>query len=569
MSIYKDILSLIPKELRVRSFVVLVLVFIGMVLEMLGVSLIIPIFSLILNSENSNFAQFLNFLPESLYPESTTELIYLSLSALILIYLLKAIYLSFLSFVQSRFVFSLQANISNRLFETYLKQPYTFHLNSNSAYLIRNVTTETQVLVEATFISFMLIVNELVVITGLVILMFFLTPLKASILLGIVLLGGLIIQILSKDLLLKWGEVRQNNEGKKIKSAQEGLGGIKDVLVLNRKDEILNKFSNSVNSATKASANRYAVQQFPRLWIEVLGIIALMIMILIDLLQGVPSVELISGVAFIAAIAFRIMPSSNRFLSSIQSIKFSTPIVRLLKNELSIERESQNSSKEIPFIFEDNIIIKDLCFGYDAKNLIINNLSLEIQKGMNLGIVGTSGAGKSTFVDLILGLHEPSSGIFTIDGIDLFSNLRGWQAIIGYVPQNIFLSDDTLRRNIAFGLADEDINENDIDYAINLSQLGDLVSNLDDGVDTLMGERGVRLSGGQKQRIGIARALYQRPKILILDEATSSLDLETEADVMKSIYSLDKSITIIIIAHRLSTLDNCDRIVTLSNGKVQ
>lgn len=569
MSIYKDILSLIPNELRVRSFVVLVLVFIGMVLEMLGVSLIIPIFSLILNSENSNFSQFLNFLPESLYPESTNELIYLSLSALILIYILKAIYLSFLSFVQSRFVFSLQANISNRLFETYLKQPYAFHLNSNSAYLIRNVTTETQVLVEATFISFMLIVNELVVITGLVILMFFLTPLKASILLGTVLLGGLIIQILSKDLLLKWGEIRQSNEGKKIKSAQEGLGGIKDVLVLNRKDEILNKFSNSVNTATKASANRYAVQQFPRLWIEFLGIIALMIMILIDLLQGVPSVELISGVAFIAAIAFRIMPSSNRFLSSIQSIKFSTPIVRLLKNELSMERESPNSSNEIPFIFEENIIIKDLCFGYDAKNLIINDLSLEIQKGMNLGIVGTSGAGKSTFVDIILGLHEPSSGIFKIDGIDLFSNLRGWQAIIGYVPQNIFLSDDTLRRNIAFGLADEDINENDIDYAINLAQLGHLVSNLDDGVDTLMGERGVRLSGGQKQRIGIARALYQRPKILILDEATSSLDLETEADVMKSIYSLDKSITIIIIAHRLSTLNNCDKIVTLSNGKVQ
>ena len=569
MSIYKDILSLIPKNLRFRSFVVLVLVFIGMVLEMLGVSLIIPIFTLILNSENLDFEQYFYFLPKSLYPESTAELVYLSLSALILIYILKAIYLSFLSFVQSRFVFSLQANISNRLFETYLKQPYAFHLNSNSAYLIRNVTTETQVLVEATFISFMLIVNELVVITGLVILMFFLTPLKASILLSTVLLGGLIIQILSKDLLLKWGEIRQSNEGEKIKSAQEGLGGIKDVLVLNRKDEILSKFANSVNTATKASANRYAVQQFPRLWIEVLGIVALMIMILIDLLQGVSSIELIPGVAFIAAIAFRIMPSSNRFLSSIQSIKFSTPIVRLLKNELSMESQSINSSQETPFIFEENIIIKDLCFGYDAKNLIINDLSLEIQKGMKLGIVGTSGAGKSTFVDLILGLHQPSSGIFKIDGIDLFANLRGWQAIIGYVPQNIFLSDDTLRRNIAFGLADEDINENDIDYAIKLAQLGGLVENLDDGVNTLMGERGVRLSGGQKQRIGIARALYQRPKILILDEATSSLDLETEEDVMKSIYSLDKSITTIIIAHRLSTLNNCDRIVTLSNGKVQ
>ena len=292
-------------------------------------------------------------------------------------------------------------------------------------------------------------------------------------------------------------------------------------------------------------------------------------MILIDLLQGVSSVELIPGVAFIAAIAFRIMPSSNRFLSSIQSIKFSTPIVRLLKNELSMESQSINSSEDTPFIFEENIIIKDLCFGYDAKNLIINDLSLEIQKGMKLGIVGTSGAGKSTFVDIILGLHQPSSGIFKIDGIDLSANLRGWQAIIGYVPQNIFLSDDTLRRNIAFGLADEDINENDIDYAIKLAQLGGLVENLDDGVNTLMGERGVRLSGGQKQRIGIARALYQRPKILILDEATSSLDLETEEDVMKSIYSLDKSITTIIIAHRLSTLNNCDRIVTLSNGKVQ
>jgi ABC-type multidrug transport system fused ATPase/permease subunit len=206
-------------------------------------------------------------------------------------------------------------------------------------------------------------------------------------------------------------------------------------------------------------------------------------------------------------------------------------------------------------------------FFYDLNNCIINCISIDIKKGQKIGIIGTSGAGKSTFVDLILGLHKPNEGTIKVDDLNILDNLKGWQSILGYVPQIIFLSDDTLKSNIAFGVPNSEININDVLYALKLAQLEDFVSNLSDGIDTPVGERGVRLSGGQRQRIGIARALYRRPKLLVLDEATSALDTHTEREVMKSIYSLNDSITILIVAHRLSTLDGCENIIKLTNGK--
>ena len=206
-------------------------------------------------------------------------------------------------------------------------------------------------------------------------------------------------------------------------------------------------------------------------------------------------------------------------------------------------------------------------FYYELNKPIIDSTSIEIKKGQKIGIIGSSGAGKSTFVDLILGLHEPLAGTIKVDDVNIIDNLKGWQSILGYVPQTIFLSDDSLKSNVAFGVPYSDINVDDVLYAIKLAQLDDFVSGLTEGIDTLLGERGVRLSGGQRQRIGIARALYRRPKLLVLDEATSALDTQIEKEVMKSIYSLDDSITILIVAHRLSTLDGCDDIIMLENGK--
>lgn len=569
MNIYKTIFSLIPKNFRIRSLVVLILVFIGMILETLGVGLIIPVFSLILDVNKLSEYSFFQSIISTFAITNNNYLVYFSLGILIFIYIIKAFYLSILAWVQARFVYDLQADISRNLFSTYIKKPYSFHLKKNSAYLLRNVTTEAQQLTEAAFLSMMLIINEVIVIFGLVMLMFFLTPQKALILFSIVLIGGFTIQMLTKNLLVNWGAKRQLSDGLKIKAAQEGLGGIKDIKVLGRESEILERFYTHVNIASTASANRNAVQQYPRIWIEFLGIISLMIIVLVDLISGTSPIDIIPGVAFIAAIAFRIMPSANRFLSAIQSLKFSTPVVQLFKDELDLNNDSIILSDHEPLKFEESIKLNNLTFSYNQKEIILNNISLEVFKGKKIGIVGSSGAGKSTFVDLLLGLHHPSEGNIEVDGSNIFENIGGWHEILGYVPQTIFLSDDTLRRNIAFGLSDSQIDDNNISYAIKLSQLDNFVKQLDDGVETVLGERGVRISGGQRQRIGIARALYRKPKLLILDEATSALDNDIEKDVMNSIYSLDTSITILIIAHRLSTLEGCDKIITLANGIIQ
>jgi ATP-binding cassette, subfamily B, bacterial PglK len=568
MNVYKSIFGLIPLKLRMRSFIVLMLVFFGMIMEMLGVGLIIPVFGLVLNTDKLAEYSFFQYLISTFSINDYTYLIYLSLGSLIIVYVFKAIYLSGLAWIQARFVFDLQANISNKLFSLYLRQPYSFHLRRNSAYLIRNVTIETQQLVESAFLSTMLIVNELVVITGLVVLMFILTPSKALVFVSILFVGGILIQVLTKNLLLKWGRIRQVSDGLKIKMAQEGLGGIKEIIVLGRENDILGKFKRQVNIVAEVSANRNAIQQYPRIWIEFLGIISLIFIIILDLLNGLKPIDIIPDVAFIGAIAFRIMPSANRLLSAIQSIKFSTPVVSLIKEELNLITSEDTVQNKGEVVFEDNIKVDNISFFFEANSPVIENVSFEIKKGQKVGIIGSSGAGKSTFIDLILGLHKPSAGVIKVDDVEITDNLRGWQSIIGYVPQTIFLSDDTLRANIALGVLDSEIIEDDVLHAIKLAQLDDFVSEIDEGIETVLGERGVKLSGGQRQRIGIARALYRRPKLLVLDEATSALDNKIEKEVMASIYSLDASITILIVAHRLTTLDGCNEIITLANGKL-
>lgn len=546
----------------------LVLVFFGMFVEMLGVGIILPVLALILNANKLAENTFVQFLITLFSIKDYGYLVYLALGSLVLIYLVKALYLNWLALVQARFVFALQANISCRLFSLYLQQPYSFYLKRNSAYLIRNVTTETQQLVESALLSLMLIINELIVIIGLIILMLLLIPVKGLVLLGTIIFGILIIQTQTKNLLFQLGRDRQANEGLKIKAAQEGLGGIKEIRILGKENDILSKFAMYVNIVAKVSAKRNAVQQYPRIWIEFLGVIALIIIIMLDLLKGMQAVDIIPDIALIGMISFRIMPSFNRLLSAFQSINFSIPVVSLIQEELLLPGSIYKNEDKTELIFKNDIKIKNLTFHYEKHNQLIQNISFEIKKGQMIGIIGSSGAGKSTFVDLILGLHKPLTGTIKVDDVNIQDSLKGWQSILGYVPQTIHLSDDTLKSNVAFGVPNADININDVLCALKLAQLENFVLELKDGIETILGEKGVRLSGGQRQRIGLARALYRKPKLLVLDEATSALNTEIEDEVMKSIYSIQDSITILIVAHRLSTLNGCDKIFVLENGKL-
>jgi ABC-type multidrug transport system fused ATPase/permease subunit len=311
------------------------------------------------------------------------------------------------------------------------------------------------------------------------------------------------------------------------------------------------------------------LSQIPRLWLETIGVIGLAMLIGAVVFRSGRPADVLPTVGLFAAAAFRVIPSANRLMTSLQFIRYSDAVVVLIGREL-LGVDNASKVETLPVSFLREIILEGVSYSYpSSKSPTIKNINITIKRGECIGLIGPSGAGKSTLVDILLGLLIPNQGSINVDGINIKNRLRGWQDLIGYVPQSIFLTDDTLAGNIAFGLADDDISENAIWAAVRLAQLESFVESLPDGIQTYVGERGIRLSGGQRQRIGIARALYHNPQVLVFDEATSALDSKTEGGVMDAITALKKVRTIIIIAHRLSTIENCDVVYSMSNGSIE
>jgi len=340
------------------------------------------------------------------------------------------------------------------------------------------------------------------------------------------------------------------------------------ILIQNREKDFINQYSihNAKGYAIGQMIN--TLKAMPRLLLEFLAVAAIVIVFLVMLAQGSKIESILPVLAFFAVTAFRLMPSANRILGAVQNVHYHLPVINVLFLDMLLPIINKKS-KELPVLFNKKIEISKIGFKFEnTSEPVIKDMSFKINYGELIGIIGPSGSGKSTLVDIILGLLKPSSGEILIDGLDINKNLRGWQNNIGYVPQSIYLTDDTLRRNVAFGLANENISEVAVNKAIKAAQLEGFIKDLPDGLDTVVGEHGVRLSGGQRQRIGVARALYHDPSVLVLDEATSSLDTETEAGVMDAIEALKGNKTIIIVAHRLSTVENCARIYKLKKGLV-
>ena len=299
-------------------------------------------------------------------------------------------------------------------------------------------------------------------------------------------------------------------------------------------------------------------------------VVTLSLIIIFSSINGVSPANIIPTLALFGAAAFRLLPSANRILASLQSLRFNMVVVDTLEKELRLEEFMDLQKEDVSSIDDFNELdVNDLVYIYPGQdNKIFDRQSLQIRRGQRVGVIGESGSGKTTFINIILGLIEPTSGSVTIDGLNLFERKRAWQKNLGYVPQEVFLDDDSLKKNIAFGVKEQDIDLAQVHKCLEQSQLKSFVDNLENGIETVIGERGSKISGGQKQRIGLARALYNSPKILVLDEATSALDTQTESEVMKSVYSLDNELTIIIVAHRLSTLEQVDRLIKLENGKL-
>ena len=347
------------------------------------------------------------------------------------------------------------------------------------------------------------------------------------------------------------------------------MGGVKDVKLLGREDDFLDVFQKHNSNSARMWKLQTTLQNLPRLMFEMLAIIALAILVLTMLYMGRDINSIVPILGLFAAAAFRMMPSITRVLVSLQALRYRFSAIDTLYEELNVESIKKTGEEVGSSRFMSELTLENVVYHYPSnKASVLNNISLTIKKGESVGFIGMSGSGKSTLVDVILGLLTPTSGTVYVDGLNIQKNLRGWQNQIGYVSQSIFLTDDTLRRNVAFGIADKDIDEAAVLRAIKMAQLDELVSSLPAGIDTIVGERGILLSGGQRQRIGVARCLYHDPEILVLDEATSSLDNSTEKMVMDSITALHGKKTVIIVAHRLSTVEHCDNVFRLKNGQI-
>ena len=569
MKSVRRILDLLGSGRRGSLFLLLALMFIGMLLETASIGLFIPALALMTEPDIGAKYPMVNPLLDWLGNPDTTILVTWGLMLLIVVYVFKNLFLGFLAWWQARFVFDVQAALSQKLFDGYLRQPYAFHLQRNSAELIRNVTGEVLQFTVRTLLPLMTLVTEGLVLIGISCLLLFVEPLGAVVIILALGVSGCAFYLAFKSRLVVWGEARQYHDGQRIKHLQQGLGGAKDVILMGREEGFLKSYDTHNKGVTRYSRLEHVLQYVPRLFLETLAVAGLAILILTMLAQGRTIESLIPTVGLFGAAAFRLMPVANRVLGSMQRLRFSLPVVNVLHSELAGVRTPAAAAAAVSSPFVSDLTLKNVGYAYpDSSRTTLHDVNLTIKKGSSVGFVGESGAGKSTLIDTILGLLTPSEGVVLLDGVDIQENLRGWQKQIGYVSQSIFLTDDTLRRNIAFGLADDEIDEKAIDSAIAAAQLQQHVDSLPDGKDTIFGERGIRLSGGQIQRIGIARALYHDPQVLVLDEATSALDTATERSVLEAIEALHGAKTIIIVTHRLSTVERCDELFRLEHGRI-
>lgn len=566
------ILKLLNGKQKKSIFYLLVLLLVGMVFEILGIGVLLPIMTAITEPESLMKFELIDRVLKLFNINTTDQFIAFSLFLLVALYTLKSFFLLYLSFFQNRFIANLVSSLSNDLFENYLNRDYLYHVKKNSSELIKNFQVEINGFSHYLVSSLQLMTESILAFSVFCTLLYI--ELKGTILV-VLFFGVLSISFhqIAKNKSKKWGDQRAVNDSQISKTIIEGLSGIKEILVLGRQIY----FQNNLFEFNKIKANldvkAMTIRQVPRYYLELLSVISLVcfIAVLIANDQNLSDIIVILGV-FIGA-TFRMLPSVNRILSSLQKVKYHSSSLNIILDEFNQlntnQKESKIESTQI-IDFNESFELKNLSFHYDKSNQILNKINLKIKKGEKIGIVGLSGAGKTTLINIIVGLIKQTSGDIFIDNKLLENrNLNSWKSKIGYVPQDVYLMDDSIKSNIAFGVRTNSIDNEKINSALKQSQLMTFVNSLPKKEDTNVGERGVQLSGGQRQRIGIARALYNNSEILVLDEATSALDQKTELDFIQAVNNIKGDKTILIITHRLSTIENCDKIFKIENGDLK
>ncbi len=555
---------------KVRLLILTIIIFIGSFVEMLGVSAILPLVNVVMDptviDNNKYFLMIKNLVGIS---DVKGFIVFLSM-VLVFVYFIKNIYVAVMYDLQYRFTYNNQRRLASKMLDCYMNQNYLFHVENNVAELQRNVTSDVTQFFCAV-LAMLNLITEVSVCLVIVIFLLFTDVFTTLCVAFIVLLFAVFFALFYRKILVKKGIASRNASIKMNRWILTAFTGIKDIKVLSRERFFLNEFDSAYCSYATEQRKQMLMGVLPRPIMETVCVCGLLLTMAIRIYNGVDLHSFIPILSVFAVAAFRMLPSFNRITNSMSSISFNKPSVDAVYNDLqyidTLPEVKKGKDRVESITFDKSLLLNHITFQYpNTSKVILNDVSLDIQKNTSVAFIGTSGSGKSTLADVILGILLPQTGMVTIDGHDIYQNISGYHRLVGYIPQVIYLMEGTIRENVAFGIPSKDVSEEKVWKALKQAQLDEFVKELENGIDTNIGDRGLRLSGGQRQRIGIARALYHNPQILVLDEATSALDNSTENAVMNAIDSLQGEKTLIIIAHRLTTIKNVDYIYEVEDG---
>ena len=557
------------KKQQIKFLFLFGLIVVSGFLELIGISLILPFINVVMNPEIIMTNRYLNFVYNFFHITDTTNFLIFLAFVLIASYIFKNLYMLVVYYFQYKVLYNAQKDISLQLIRYYVNQPYSYHLNINTSEMVRIVTDDTSRCSDFLTNAFFML-TEFIVLLLVISFLFYINKTVTFILVVLFICIFLVIFKILKPRLKIFAKNNQKYHAGMIKWIQQSLGAIKDIKILQKEQFFINKYYDSSVKYTSAQKHFHFLEQFPRLLIESFVVSIILSVIIYLLYKGIDASTIIIQMAVFAMAAFRLMPSMNRMQVALNALMYYMPSINVVYRDLKNTRVSgylkEDENKQLNM--EKDVLINNISYKYpNTEKYIFKNVSFSIKRGKSIGFVGPTGAGKTTIIDVILGLLNPTDGSITIGGIDVHKNKNNWFSKIGYVPQFIYLTDDTIKNNILF-YDDENVDEEKLNIVIEQAQLKEFIESLPKGLDTIVGERGIRLSGGQRQRIGIARALYKKPEILVLDEATSALDNETEKAVMQAIEHLYGKITMLVIAHRLTTIEKCDEIYEIRNSVV-
>lgn len=575
--IFQKMMVLLDARQKRQMVGIVILMLIGGVLESVGISLIAPVMEIVLQPEAVDQKPYLHFLYTFFHLHSTEQLAGLIMVALVLVFVIKNIFLYFMNVVQLRFVYTNQFATSRRMMINFMKRPYEYYLNADTSVIQRNITSDVNNMY-GLILSVLQLTSEVIVFVCLVVILLSQDAQMTIFIAGLLIVVLMIIKYVIKPVMQRAGRENQDYYSGLYKWIEESVTGIKEIKIAGRENYFINGYADCGAGYVNAVQKYNLYNSTPRLLIETVAIAGMIGYMLFLMQTGVSIRQVAPSLSVLALAAARLLPSANRINTYTTSIAYFEPFFMNVSDHLQAEIHDEDMTydehvyrrretvEKLPLHRE--ISMENISYKYPNTDVyILKEANLKIPVGKSVGIVGTSGAGKTTIVDVMLGLLAPAEGRILADGVEVRAHYKEWLKNIGYIPQTIFMLDSTIRKNVAFGVPDDEIEEERVWAALKEAQLDTYIRSLPDGLDTSIGERGIRLSGGQRQRIGIARALYEDPEVMVLDEATSALDGETEAAIMESINRLHGKKTLVIIAHRLTTIEKCDLVYRVGEQK--